>query len=231
MDDLIKLVAEMQAEAKAHAAQCTEDTCHRCDRRPCAGCGVRVEYHAKLCTKCSVAAEREAAELAWSRIVPKAHAGASFGARWLRELVGAAAFAKLANAAERVTLLGPAGTGKTSLAVALLRTHHDAGGRVVFAQAHQLAKSRSLHRLGDGEAPAIAAALSAGTLVLDELGGELPQHSPVLAEVIHARHADCARTVVTSGLSLEAIGARYGGGIQRRLAEDATVLVLKRGER
>lgn len=224
-------LAELRAEHERHAETCTAWPCRRCGRYVCPDCGERADGDdERACPPCAERRERSALAARWARTVPPAHAAASLDAPWLRELLGAAVLARVEPSAlaKRVTLAGPPGTGKTSLAVALLRREFDVAGDVAFFTAVQLGKARAMHRLGDGEAPIVRRALEVRTLVLDEFGAEAAAHSPTVAEVIHERHADDKRTIVTTGLASDELGARYGGGILRRLTEGATALRLGR---
>jgi hypothetical protein len=230
-NDFAAMVEEMRSEAEAHAATCEALECVRCDRRPCVDCGVPVTFEVERCAQCGDKARRASLGDRWRRLVPAEHAGAALSAPWLRSLVGEDVIARIVRPLGRVTLLGPAGAGKTSLGVALLREAFAAGRRCVFASAADLGRARSGHPLGQGEAPAVAAALAADVLLVDELGIEAPHYSATLAEVIYERHAARRETLVTSGLGLDALGGRYGGGIQRRLAEGAQVIELRRSPR
>jgi DNA replication protein DnaC len=131
-----------------------------------------------------------------------------------------------------VTLVGPTGVGKTSLAAAIVAEHVEAGmpvgaGRKRFARGFgvrfylsaDLARARERSPLGD-EARDVADALAATILVIDELGGENPRHIETIEEVIHRRHADILPTVITTGLSGAQLSGRYSGGISRRIASD-----------
>ncbi len=231
MDDLQALVAEMQREAEEHTATCTARTCPRCDRKPCDDCGVTTKHDHERCDGCAAKHSRQQMLERWHRIVPKAHHGAHLSADWLVELVPASVIAALPDDPGRVTFTGPAGTGKTSLAVAMLRREFGRGASCAYAKAYELGTARAHHRLGDGEAPAVQRAMSVDALVIDELGSEQGHHSATLAEIIHARHADCRTTLVTTGLDSAALVARYGDGIRRRLSEGAHAVALARGGR
>lgn len=116
-----------------------------------------------------------------------------------------------------VLLLGNAGSGKTSLAAAILRataTRERCTGR--FVKSFDLAKARQEHPLGDGESPAIERAMKAKVLVVDELGAEHGRNT-AMQELIQERHDHDRPTIFTSGFSLPELEQRYGVGIMRRV--------------
>lgn len=134
-----------------------------------------------------------------------------------------------ASEALAVLLVGPAGAGKTSLAVAAMREVRGA----VFVPALELERARIAHRAGDGEAAIVELAISAPLLVIDDLGQDRPHAASAVGPVIAARHDAERRTWVTTGLDAGSprgvfpeLEARYGAGIVRRLTERGTGVVL-----
>lgn len=143
------------------------------------------------------------------------------------------AAAKLARL-ERITFVGPAGAGKTSLAIAMLRARFEQlGDGGLFAHAHRLETARRRWGLGEGDPPEVDAALRAPVLLIDDLGfGEVLRQGSVCAEVIQQRHADAKPTWCTTGAGTTAGAARralaglYGDGTARRIFEGVRVMVL-----
>lgn len=220
--DLAPLVAERVAADEAHRRDCTADRCDRCGRT-----GTAKAPEDPDAWRARVAADAVAR-------IPAAYAGADLAAPWLVALVGRDAIARARDAAgqERAAFLGPPGAGKSSLAAAMFRaraaseTSMPALRRYRWTSAHALAKARAVHPLGDGEAPAVEAALEASLLVVDELGGEDPRYASAVAEVLYERHAAARPTWVTTGVGSREIATRYGGGIARRVFEGAEVFRL-----
>ncbi len=218
-------------------------------RRPawCPRCGKDSPVMGVPCDACRPAHVRQTREgllAPASNTIPGLFAWARFGAPELAERVSiqtAIEEARAALEAPRVVLIGRAGCGKTSLAVALARAVLDAAiepGCSVeawrraqglrFVPAYDLARANAQHGLGEGQPPIVLSALGASLLVLDDLGAEPPKllNSPV-PDVIYQRHARPElQTVVTTGFSEEAIAERYGDGIARRLFEGAVVVYV-----
>lgn len=135
----------------------------------------------------------------------------------------------------RAVFFGPPGSGKTSLATALLRSAATAfitttvlrsdedADRIAmqfhFADARELAVSR-LSTASDGTA-AIRVAMQAEILLLDDLGRECAIPSSPISDIIAARHADERATWVTTELMPKEVAVRYGGGAARRVFEGA----------
>ncbi len=148
--------------------------------------------------------------------------------------------AREAMRSRRVLLRGKAGSGKTSLAAALFRAHLlralqasatepevRAAESARFVPAYDLARAVQQTALGHGEPELVRACLTAGLLVLDDLGAEPVVPSSPVADVLYHRHAEGRRTIVTTGYSEAQLGARYGDGIVRRLLEQAAVISLE----
>lgn len=126
--------------------------------------------------------------------------------------------------AERVVFVGKAGSGKTSLAVALLREAARRGAEAMFVSAYRLATARARHRLGHGEPALIEAALAAGVLLVDDVGNERNTELSDVRATIFERH-DFERTIwVTTAMSSAELSTMYGGGFVRRLTERAIVV-------
>jgi DNA replication protein DnaC len=131
---------------------------------------------------------------------------------------------------DRMLLLGAAGLGKTvSATCAYSAISFRRGFRGVFLDAFTLASARQSLRLGE-QAYAVAEAKHAELLILDDLGAEPAIVSSAIPEVIHHRHAQALITIVTSGFGVGQLEQRYGGGIFRRLVEDAEVVEFLRPE-
>lgn len=168
------------------------------------------------------------------RLVPPAYAAAELDASWLVELVGVdiTARAKQSLGERAGAMLGMPGTGKSSLAAAVFKAAARAEPdsrrlhRFVWVSSHKLAKARAIQPLGEGEAPDVESALSSSMLVLDELGGEDPRYASAVAEVLYERYERQLPTWVTTGVDSKAIASRYGGGIARRVFENAAVFRL-----
>lgn len=127
-----------------------------------------------------------------------------------------------------VTIRGPAGRGKTSLAVAILQhwvaPGTPAGSAIVDRMTARFVSARMIPRMPDGVTTAIAPAFA----VLDDLGaeGDMPSARAAVADVLAERHAWNLPTVVTTYLDAAGVVARYGDGVARRMFERALVIDL-----
>jgi DNA replication protein DnaC len=127
--------------------------------------------------------------------------------------------------AERLVIAGSPGTGKTSLAVAMLRERFASTGRLaLFVHCHRLGTARIQHKAGDGEAGSVEEAMKAPLILLDDLGAEHGGVNSALLDVVRERHAEGLPTWVTTGLTREEIAERYDGGIVRRILDRAHVI-------
>ncbi len=224
--------------AEEHEASCTEPYCQQCGRHKCRDCDGTTDNVFAPCKAC-IARQRDRDWLEPAmESIPAAFKDLTFDAPWLAKLVGAQAMqqAKSSMVATRLAFVGPPGSGKTSLAIAMFRAVLEAdkrnGWRSThrYVSAHALAKARAGHPLGQGEAPLVASALASDLLIIDELGGEDARHASAVAEVIYERHAEDRPTWVTTGVRADEatsrLAERYGGGIARRLFETATTIHL-----
>ncbi len=132
-------------------------------------------------------------------------------------------------AARQVVLVGPARAGKTSLAVAALRHVGATAYGARFCHAHRLGTARIQHGAGEGEATIVRRAIAAKLLLLDDVGNERQMATNAVPDVIFERHADDAPTWYTTAFEADAIAAKYGDGIARRMFERALVVRLGGG--
>lgn len=134
--------------------------------------------------------------------------------------------ARQAVSSKSVILFGDSGAGKTSLACALLRAitkERDRVGRYVSSFA--IAKARREQRWGAGEAEIVFLASTSPVVLLDELCAESGKDTSV-DEVIRERYDHALQTIYTCGFDPSEIGKKYGGGVARRVFEEATVIHL-----
>lgn len=224
-----------QAEAVRleHAATCKAEYCATCRRVRCAAIACvalavvdgRCVEHDRLRRETERAAHLD--ELVTAQL-PEAFRGASIGASWLGALVGPSALDQARRLAARgwATIYSSrTGAGKTSLAAAMVR---ERGRRdVLWTTARTLATAGAYAKLGE-EPALLAAARRSGLLVIDELGTEADRFGSQVAETIMDRH-DLGRAVwVTTPLPGEALSARYGSGLVRRLSENGEIIRLSK---
>ncbi len=126
-----------------------------------------------------------------------------------------------------VVLGGPSASGKTSLAVALVRERVRIFGEPwMMSLAFRLGSARIQHRAGDGEALLVERAMAAKFLLLDDLGQETMTATNPIADIIQHRDAEMLPTWITTGLSRADVGTRYGGGVARRVFDRSKILAL-----
>lgn len=205
----------------------------KCDHA-CGRCGAAI-VHAGHCLECTDAQRtlRDAVRATRSSMPERFAWATDLNAPELPERVDPAALAQARTldlqCLDRVTLLGSAGDGKSSLAVALANAWTHANARPsMFVEAADLGVSRQQHGLGAGEAPLVRHAMGATLLLVDDLGLDADAGMTVVAHVLHRRYARTRPTIVATGLTVEQLAKRYGAGVTRRLIETAGgAVVLK----
>lgn len=188
------------------------------------------EPRRKTCRPCLEKRERDQRLDRAMRTIPPAYDWATLESPLLAQRVATmpgAAEIRTILASMRVVFVGPAGAGKTSLAAALLREAVKQGREGRFSHAFRLATARSRHKLGEGEAPLVEAAIGADLLLIDDLGNERRTELSAVPDVIFERHADEAPTWVTTAFSSTELASMYGDGIVRRITERAYVVKVK----
>jgi IstB-like ATP binding protein len=119
-----------------------------------------------------------------------------------------------------VVFVGPAGTGKTMLAVASLRAAFDLRKRCMYVNAVRLAVARSHHRMGDGESEMVEDAIRADVLLIDDLGQDAHTALSPIKDVILLRREAKKHTWFTLAKPRAVIEAEYGGGVSRRMFDN-----------
>lgn len=229
-------LAELEERTAQHRRICTLVLCSDCGRVRCFECGAPCQADARgpfdICQGCSFA---EGAE---KMGIPTLHRGVSFGAvdvlrRRIRRHDAVIEAMRSSVTATAVVLIGPAGAGKSTALAAMLRARFALDFALTptcrppfWCSAIAIGNARAEHRLGQPTPDVIRAALRAPLLALDDLGAEPAHQNPALAEVIYGRHDAGKPTWISTGLSARDVGARYGGGLERRVFERATVLEL-----
>ncbi len=129
-----------------------------------------------------------------------------------------------------VVFVGPAGSGKTSLAVAMFQAHLASGRRgshrARFAHAYLLATARGQARLGQGEAEAVEDAMGASLLLMDDIGNKPVTALDAIQDVVFTRHCNERPTWFTTAFSRDELAGKYGDGTARRVYEHALVVRL-----
>lgn len=191
---------------------------------------VHRQFTVRVCDTCLEERNRETRIENAKAMIPESFAWAGFSAPELRARVvstPAIAQASAAVLVPRVVFLGPAGSGKTSLACAAMRARYYATGEFFyFAPASTLAMARARHKLGAGDPRELIEALQAPVLLIDDLGFEKPGPTSVndVETVIYERHLHARPTWVTTWMRSDKARERYGDGIARRLFEGATII-------
>ncbi len=231
------------AKAAARPNPCA--TCSRNMKDPAVGIYRNGDVDMNICPRCyeqeMLEAKADAAAESMREMPPHYRWATSDAAELAERIKPTSALERLRSALSgSLGLLGPAGVGKTSGAVmnAHLRTLRQDGRQqedvyflrfrlwhARFVTSMCLARARSQHKLGAGEAGEVEEAVGARLLVLDELGAEQGRDSAT-AEVIHRRHEADLPTIWTSPFTREELKAKYGDGIVRRLWEGATIIQL-----
>ena len=198
-------------------------------------CGVPLD-HPGICDRCSE--KRDRRELtamfeAARESIPEHFRKAKFDSLELSGYCGAdsarAGLAMLddllAKTVDGITLMGQKGSGKTSLACAMLRAaidrQHLIALRGRFISCVDLGLARKDCRLG-AKPWIVEDAEKASLLVLDELGKEADK-GPII-EVICTRHDNEKPTIITTPWLESELCAGYDGGIARRILERSAVL-------
>lgn len=193
-------------------------------------CGIEVPSRGILCAQCG---ERERAEyramcLAPARRTLPTWPHARFGHPQFRaaaELVSVARDWRFGDLVG-LTLLGPTGIGKSTLAVALCieklerattPTQVQLASGIRYVLASDLDKARLEHALGRDEPPLVRMAIRAKLLVLDDLGKEKTK-GEVITHVLEKRYNLGLPNLITSELTLRQLGDRYGMSDRRRIA-------------
>jgi DNA replication protein DnaC len=208
---------------------------------------VEVHRPAATCRAClakiALKARRQSLAFAWRRIPEWQQKHARFGGAEVGRLDPAAVESAKTVAADIVakrghlwTFTGPAGSGKTTLACAVVREVLAAG----LTDGHSLTRARGIDYvfapdlvsevaqtpLGEF-VPAIARAKRASVLVFDEVGrlGRLKGDTTVF-EVIHERHRNQKPTIFTTPAKDEEQLFEWTGddGFSRRVFRDAQVV-------
>ncbi|HBU30064.1 MAG TPA: hypothetical protein DEB56_11165 [Thiobacillus sp.] len=200
-------------------------------------CGVAID-HPGVCDPCGEKLAREQAEAPVRTAVesiPPRFRWARFDAEQLRERVRPVAAVQqaieatdlLSSIGQSVVIIGPAGSGKTSLACAILRAVAMRRGghawRCRFAAALEIGAARGAYGT---RSPLESDAIAASCLLLDDVGQETEADRIHIAEVLHARHDAERPTIVTSAFEPPVIHARYGGGVDRRIFEGASLIFV-----
>lgn len=141
-----------------------------------------------------------------------------------RAPMAAAQLQSLRAPPRELVIAGPGGSGKTSLACALLWRWLDLHGQVpALTTSFALANAGIQHRAGHGEADLIRTAKIAPLLLIDDVGQEEKTPSSALKEVVWHRHAHMLATWYTTGFKSPALLEKYGAGFVRRMSEGRTV--------
>jgi DNA replication protein DnaC len=226
------VVEDLRAIGTRIAAMAAVDLAAIEARQPhttCRDCGTPLRGPTR-CQQCERTRSIEAREQARFESIPETFRWARFDATELPEYVPNAVATQAARAAvgaPRVLLVGRTGMGKTSLAAAMMREwlgRHSLGV-AFFAMGPTLARASWQHGFGKGEFDAMARALSATLLVLDELPSDAPPSGfSAIQTLIYERHAKGLPTWVTTWMSPKDVSARYDKGLTRRLFENAEVI-------
>ncbi len=226
VDTVADILEQMRAQAAAYEAEKATWV------GVCGSCGERAK--GDKCSACEKEhREREAAgkRALWEtiRTIPERYRWCTFGAEELIQRVkmplAIERVRNTASKADRITLLGPAGAGKTVLATCALQQRARAEGKSgIFVEAYTLATARAQHGLGDGEADDVRDAKRAHILLVDDVGSEPTNPQSALVEVLHERHAQMLPTFVTTWMTPAELKHRYGDGCARRMIEGATVV-------
>ena len=132
-------------------------------------------------------------------------------------------------------LHGPPGTGKTHLAVALLKQARRTRGDRFITVASLLLELRNSFRDGaeKSEMEIIDSFSGANIVVLDDLGVEKSSEFTIqsLYIIIDRRYSEMRPTIITSNLTLEEVAEKVGDRIASRIAGMCRVIELKGRDR
>ncbi len=240
-DSLKNIMAAAMAASKAINRDGWREPPYGPRERKCKTCGEgydisdeamydREVAYSPYCVACQNERRAQRATESFLRSVPASYAWAALDAPELQKRVRGYARAMAQSegilAAERVVFVGPTGSGKTSLAVALLRAAlPNLGGDGLFVHSFRLAEAKSKQKLGE-ESPLISACNWARVLLLDDLGNEPKTELSAVPSVVFERHAEARVTWVTTAFTSDDLARRYGDGVSRRIYERALPIQL-----
>lgn len=222
------MLVTQAAAQEAHKRVCTLPVCQTCKRYVCPSCRATHGAGRGLCNPC-----RDRSNLSQVlSTLPEFAEETTFESEHLLNLIPRDVLSGIRAAIHEpsITIGGPLGSGKTSVACALLREAAIEGkleGGYVFVTSFALSRATSTAKLG--KVPQIIKdVLAASVVVIDELGAESDRKESWVLEVIHERHSKprTKRTWCTTGLKAEDLAARYGGLIFRRALQEARLFSL-----